>query len=98
MMLHAQFLPFPYNKRVRRHKELFVLGREYEITYNMDYNGKPRKPRVVKCRFVQVTKKGFNLLDLETNRCLLDRHMYPVAEANGHYQCWVNDRMGVEAL
>jgi len=28
------------------------------------------------CRFIKVTKKGFNLVNLDTNRCLFPRHIY----------------------
>lgn len=28
------------------------------------------------CRFVKVTRKGFNIVDLDTNRCLLKKHVY----------------------
>ena len=29
------------------------------------------------CRFVKVTRKGFNLLDLKTNKCIIKpRHLY----------------------
>ena len=28
------------------------------------------------CQVIQVTRKGFNLLDLATSRCILHRHLY----------------------
>lgn len=28
------------------------------------------------CRFIKVTPKGFNILDLDTNRCILRKHIY----------------------
>jgi hypothetical protein len=28
------------------------------------------------CRFIKVTRKGFNILDLDTSRCVLKRHLY----------------------
>jgi len=29
-----------------------------------------------KCRFIQPTKKGFNFLNLETNKCIFKHHLY----------------------
>lgn len=29
-----------------------------------------------KLKFIKVTPKGFNLLDLETNRCIMNKHLY----------------------
>jgi len=44
----------------------FKLGSIYETdTY-------PR--RIVK--FIKVTRKGYNLLDIETNKCILKHHLY----------------------
>ena len=40
------------------------------------------------CRFVKVTRKGFNILNLDTSRCLLKQHLYMEGMANkefGHY-------------
>jgi hypothetical protein len=28
------------------------------------------------CRFIKVTKKGFNVVDLDTHRCLLPRNIF----------------------
>jgi|LakMenEpi03Aug12_release.lakeMendotaPanAssembly.Ray.scaffolds.fasta_scaffold314370_2 hypothetical protein len=44
------------------------LGEFYDVSY---YNGK-----IIKTRMIKVTRKGFNLLNLLTNRCLLHRHLY----------------------
>jgi hypothetical protein len=47
----------------------FKLGGLYETdTY-------PR--RIVK--FIKVTRKGYNLLDIETNKCILKHHLYSSA-------------------
>jgi len=32
--------------------------------------------RVIVCRFIKVTPKGFNLLALETSRCIATSHFY----------------------
>jgi len=47
----------------------FKLGQEYVLITDGRYNG-------VKVKFIQVTTKGFNLLNLETSKCLLQRHLY----------------------
>ena len=43
----------------------FKLGSLYEINYPY---------RLV--RFIKVTRKGYNLLDIQTNKCLLNHHLY----------------------
>jgi hypothetical protein len=45
----------------------FVLGEEY-LCENGD--------KKYICKFIQVTRKGFNLLDVNTNRCIMRRHLY----------------------
>lgn len=37
------------------------------------------------CRFIKVTRKGFNIVDLDTNRCLLKKHVYASGMANKEY-------------
>ena len=55
----------------------FVLGADYlinRIQYDKN-NYSTFKKQVV--RFVRVTDKGFNLLDLDTNKCIVyKRHLY----------------------
>ena len=43
----------------------FKLGSLYEINYPY---------RLVK--FIKVTRKGYNLLDIMTNKCILNHHIY----------------------
>ncbi len=43
----------------------FILGAEYSMN---------RLPQTYK--FIKVTQKGFNLLDLSTNRCVFRHHLY----------------------
>jgi len=43
----------------------FKLGSLYEIKYPY---------RLV--RFIKVTRKGYNLLDIKTNKCILSHHLY----------------------
>lgn len=42
----------------------FKLGALYQTLYN----------KVVK--FIKVTPKGYNLLDIETNKCIMRHHLY----------------------
>jgi len=52
----------------RCYRFVFHLGRDYRIPR---WRGGEKTWRVV--RFVKVTRKGFNLLDLETSKCLFPR-------------------------
>jgi hypothetical protein len=47
------------------------LGAEYLVYFD---SHRPENPRF--CRFIQVTRKGFNLLDLQTSKCILKKHLY----------------------
>jgi len=46
----------------------FELGRDYVIP------SRSANPTIV--RFIKVTPKGFNLLNLRTNKCILKSHLY----------------------
>lgn len=48
----------------------FTLGEDYIITLDW-FN-----PIPILCRFIKTTRKGFNLLDLGTSKCILKTHMY----------------------
>lgn len=45
-----------------------VLGEMYHIAWGGRMG--------VICKLIQVTPYGYNLLNLDTNRCILDRHLY----------------------
>ena len=45
----------------------FTLGEEYWVKWGRKW---------VLCRFIKVTRKGFNLLNLETHKCLVRHHLY----------------------
>lgn len=47
------------------------LGAEYLVYFN---NHRAQLPKL--CRFVKVTRKGFNLLDIQTSKCILTKHLY----------------------
>lgn len=46
------------------------LGREYNFRWPFSPHWKRR------VKFIQVTPKGYNFLDLETNKCILRKHLY----------------------
>lgn len=45
------------------------LGDEYRVMTN-SYNN-------LHCKLIKVTPKGYNLLNIETNKCVLYPHIYP---------------------
>ena len=52
-----------------------------------------------RCKFIKVTRKGFNFLDVETNQCILKTHIYGVDMAGKEYprdltnvKVWISDR------
>jgi len=45
-----------------------TLGNTYRVGWRSDL--------LVECKLIQPTKKGFNFLDLETNKCILNNHLY----------------------
>ena len=47
------------------------LGAEYMVAFD---DHKARNWRF--CRFIKVTPKGFNLLDLQTSKCIHKQHFY----------------------
>jgi len=51
---------------IPRQKYTFVLGEEYIITAWTRST----------CRFIKVTPKGFNLLNLYTSKCVFRTHLY----------------------
>lgn len=53
------------------------LGGFYDVTY---YNGS-----IIKAKMIKVTTKGFNLLNILTNRCLLHRHLYMRGMSNKEF-------------
>ena len=54
-------------------KELH-LGQYYTIAYTNKYMF--TYPQVL-CKFVKVTPKGYNLLNVKTNKCIMKKHLYP---------------------
>lgn len=54
------------------------LGRIYYIPWSRD--------KILTCKLIQVTPLGFNLLDLETDRCILRRHLYVPKKYREQYE------------
>lgn len=70
----------------------FEVDEELEVS-SWNCNGKV-KPN---CRFIRVTEKGFNIIDLDTNRAILRKHLYGMGMAGKEYnktgpitvKCWI---------
>ena len=55
-------------RRKPSHSEIELeLGKDYLVGWGDKLN---------KCRLIQPSPKGFNFLNLETNRCILTQHFY----------------------
>jgi hypothetical protein len=54
--------------RNRKHK--FTLGHYYNIQWTSS------SAPVTLCKFIKVTRKGFNLLNVATNKCICKSHLY----------------------
>ena len=52
-------------------EETFILGEDINILWGWHVNR-----RRVPCEFIKVTPKGFNFLNLETNKCVFKHHLY----------------------
>lgn len=59
-----------YDPRWYKSIEL-TLGDEVSVS-RVFFRGRSRE----NCRFVKVTRKGFNILDLDTNRMIFKKHLY----------------------
>jgi len=44
------------------------------------------RQHIPNCRFIKVTRKGFNILNLDTNRVILKRHVYMKGMGNKEYR------------
>lgn len=53
--------------------EEMELGGIYSVTFNFiwDFN------LVIDCKFIKVTKRGYNFLNVKTNKCISKHHWYP---------------------
>ena len=66
------------------------LGKDYLVYWSY--------MKKMNCRFIQPTRCGFNLLDLETNKCILPKHLYP-SKCENHLNekwFWINRKLKIE--
>lgn len=71
---------------VRRVRKSLILGDGFIFTYRGFY------PREV--ILIQPTEKGYNFLDVNTNKCVLKRHLYPdknTLEKENSLLFWLNE-------
>jgi len=69
----------------------------YYIVYWINYRGRENK---MVCKFIQPTKCGFNLLNIETNKCILNRHVYP-SKCENHQSgdwFWFNENLKIISI
>jgi|LakMenEpi03Aug12_release.lakeMendotaPanAssembly.Ray.scaffolds.fasta_scaffold2079019_2 hypothetical protein len=45
-----------------------ILGDNYQVGWSVN--------KMSTCKFIKVTSKGYNFLDIETNKCILKHHLY----------------------
>jgi len=60
------------NRRGTSVQHTLTLGRDYLVSTGRD----PRQSGWKVCRFIKTTPKGFNLLNLDTSKCVSQRHYY----------------------
>ena len=48
-----------------------ILGRHYIVRHSKFYS------KMTLCKFIKVTACWYNLLNLDTNKCILKHHLYP---------------------
>lgn len=53
-----------------------ILGKEYDVAVKLPWFYTLKS----KCKFIRVTKKGYNMLNIETHKCIFKRHLYPNKE------------------
>ena len=62
-------------KNYKRIPKKLKLGETYRVYFPWG--------KTYKCKFIQPTKCGYNFLDMDTNKCILKRHLYP-SKAENH--------------
>ena len=67
--------------KYRYFNKVITLGDVFEVRRDSSYS-----IRISICKFIKVTRKGFNFLDLTTNRTILTkRHIYATKMAGKKY-------------
>ncbi len=57
------------------------IGKHYVLYFSLG-NGAKYK---MLCKFIQVTKCGFNFLNLDTNKCVLKHHLYKIKKNTNYF-------------
>lgn len=70
--------------------DIITFNRHYYLYYknlNLGDDLEVRTGRTIysNCRFIKVTRKGFNILDLDTDRTILKKHVYAKGMGNKEY-------------
>lgn len=69
------------------HRVKLTLGKHYVVTFYK---------QLKICKFIKVTAKGYNLLDLDSNICFLRKHVYPIKHKGEPTEMfWVHNSIGV---
>jgi hypothetical protein len=63
---------------VKLNTHILKLGKEYLLSF---YNYK----HGYRCKLIKVTKCGYNLLNIETNKCMLKQHLYVPTKCRDQY-------------
>jgi hypothetical protein len=68
------------------------LGQDYIISWPSGKN--------MNCKLIQPTNKGYNFLNIDTHKCIMNNHMYPDKNyLNKKYanikMFWVNKRLSI---
>lgn len=78
--------------RTKRIPRKFEIGKNYRFSYGYGRN--------YKCKFIQVTPRGYNFLNLETNRCMLRQHLY-LSKCENHLSeewFWINSNFLIKEV
>lgn len=76
------------DNKIKRVPRQLKLGKHYIVHYTPF-------GKIHICKFIQPTKCGFNLLNLNTNKCILKHHLYP-SKCENHKSgdwFWTNERL-----
>ncbi len=77
---------------IKRTPKKLKLGTHYVLWYGVRNK--------MMCKFIRPTKCGFNFLNLNTNKCVLSRHLYP-SKCENHESgdwYWINERLKIEKI
>lgn len=66
--------------KYKRLPRKFELGRIYNIRFGHGNS--------VNCKFIKVTRKGYNFVNISTHKCVLKHHLYPSKCPNHLSENW----------